>query len=303
MYNEKRYDFNYLNVSLINIYLNLYMTGSSTKLFEPIFENPLEHTPGLTINDLNRYLPAIQSIEDISINTDNMKEGLFLSEGLEGLKKLPNQSIDLIITEPPRKPWQEIDRRGSQMTLQEYYEWNQNWLEESYRVLKNTGGVYLFCDWPASSMYHGLLNNKFIIQNRITWHDKNALDRSPTQTWKNQAGDIWFATKSDDFLFNNHAVSLKSDRDDLIDDRNNKLQTNFWFDISAAKSQFSRNPDKLYNKILEASSFKLNWIMDPFMRNGDVGVSSKKIGRRFIGFETNKDLLLLSMKRIDQNSQ
>ena len=36
------------------------------------------------------------------------------------------------------------------------------------------------------------------------------------------------------------------------------------------------------------------------MRKGDVGVNAKKIGRRFIGFETNKDLILLSMKRIDQ---
>ena len=303
MCNKKSYDLNYLNVSLINIYLNLCMTESSTKSFEPIFENPLENSPGLTINDLNRYLPAIQTTEDISMSTDNMKEGLFHSEGSEGLKKLPDQSIDLIITEPPREPWQDIDRRGSQMTLQEYYEWNQNWLEEAYRILKNTGGIYLICDWPSSSMYYGLLNNKFIIQNRITWYDRNAKDRSSIPTWKNQVGDIWFATKSDDFLFNNHAVSLKSDRGDLIDDRNNKLQTNFWFDIPAVKSQFSRNPDKLFTKILEASSFKLNWVLDPFMRNGDVGVSSKKIGRRFIGFETNKDLLLLSMKRIDQNSR
>ena len=279
------------------------MTESSTKSFEPIFENPLENSPGITINDLNRYLPAIQTTEDISISIDNMKEGLFLSEGSEGLKKLPDQSIDLIITEPPREPWQDIDRRGSQLTLKEYYEWNQNWIEEAYRILKNTGGIYLICDWPSSNMYYGLLNNKFIIQNRITWHDRNAKDRSSTPTWKNQTGDIWFATKSDDFLFNNHAVSLKSDRGDLIDDRNNKLQTNFWFDIPAVKSPFSRNPDKLFTKILEASSFKLNWVLDPFMRNGDVGVSSKKIGRRFIGFETNKDLLLLSMKRIDQNSR
>ena len=303
MCNNNSYYLNYLNVSLINIYLNLYMTESSTKSFEPIFENPLENSPGLTINDLNRYLPAIQTTEDISISTDNMKEGLFLSEGSEGLKKLPDQSIDLIITEPPREPWQDIDRRGSQMTLKEYYEWNQNWIEEAYRILKNTGGIYLICDWPSSSMYYGLLNNKFIIQNRITWYDRNAKDRSSIPTWKNQAGDIWFATKSDDFLFNNHAVSLKSDRNDLIDDRNNKLQTNFWFDIPAVKSPDSRNPDKLFTKILEASSFKLNWVLDPFMRNGDVGVSSKKIGRRFIGFETNKDLLLLSMKRIDQNSR
>ena len=279
------------------------MTESSTKSFEPIFENPLKNSPGLTINDLNRYLPAIQTAEDISTNTDNMNEGLFHSGGAEGLQKLPDQSIDLIITEPPREPWQDIDKRGSQMTLQEYYEWNQKWIEETQRVLKNTGCIYLICDWHSSSMYYGLLSNKFNVQNRITWHNRNAKNNSLAPTWKNQAGDIWFATKSDDFLFNNHAVSLKSDRSNLIDDRDNKLQTNFWFDIPAVKSLFSRNPDKLFTKILEASSFKLNWVLDPFMRNGDVGVISKKIGRRFIGFETNKDLLLLSMKRIDQNDR
>ena len=54
-------------------------------------------------------------------------------------------------------------------------------------------------------------------------------------------------------------------------------------------------------KILDASSFKLNWVLDPFMKNGDIGVSCKKAGRRFIGFEANKDLSLMSMKRIDQN--
>jgi DNA modification methylase len=37
------------------------------------------------------------------------------------------------------------------------------------------------------------------------------------------------------------------------------------------------------------------------MKNGDIGVSCKKAGRRFIGFEANKDLSLMSMKRIDQN--
>jgi len=123
-----------------------------------------------------------------------------------------------------------------------------------------------------------------------------------SSTWKNQSGDIWFATKNDNFLFDNHAVSLKSDRDELIHHRDERLQTNFWFDIPAVKKQDARYSDKLYAKMLEASSFKLNWILDPFMRNGDVGVSAKKIGRRFIGFETNKDLLLLSMKRIDQKN-
>ena len=43
------------------------------------------------------------------------------------------------------------------------------------------------------------------------------------------------------------------------------------------------------------------WVLNPFSGLGDVGVACKKNGRRFIGFETNKDYLLLSMKRIDNS--
>jgi DNA modification methylase len=94
---------------------------------------------------------------------------------------------------------------------------------------------------------------------------------------------------------------LKSESRMLLSDRERKAQTNFWFDIPVAINKNARYSNKLYSKMLDASSFKLNWILDPFMRNGDVGVSSKKAGRRFIGFEANKDLSLMSMKRIDQN--
>ena len=36
------------------------------------------------------------------------------------------------------------------------------------------------------------------------------------------------------------------------------------------------------------------------MRSGDIGVIAKLRGRRFIGFDTNQDNLLIAMKRIDQ---
>tara|TARA_B100000287_G_scaffold101105_1_gene93272 strand:+ start:708 stop:1550 length:843 start_codon:yes stop_codon:yes gene_type:complete len=279
------------------------MTETHPKSFKPDIIDSLDNQPGLTINDLNRYLPAMQTGEDIQMKKDKLQEGLFFTDGLDGLKKIPDRSIDLIITEPPRDPWLSIDKRGSQMTLQEYYQWNQNWISEAHRILKITGAIYLICDWHSSNMYFGLLSDQFIIQNRITWQNRNAKNKSKTPTWKNQSGDIWFVTKSDDFLFNSHAVSLQSDREGLIQDREKKFQTNFWMDIPKTNDQNSRISNKLYLKLLEASSFKLNWVLDPFMRNGDVGLNSKKLGRRFIGFEANKDLLLLSMKRIDQRME
>ena len=262
-----------------------------------------DSTSGLTINDLNKYLPALQTIEDLSMTRDNLKEGLFWTEGLLGIQNLPSNSIDLIITEPPKEPWIDLENRGSQLTLQEYYNWNQKWIREVSRVLKNTGGIYLLCDWTYSNMYNGLLKEQFIVQNRITWHNRSAKNNDQNLTWKNQSGDVWFATKNEDFLFNKNANSLKSERSSLISDREKKAQTNFWYDIPVTINKNARYSDKLYSKILDASSFKLNWILDPFMRSGDVGVSSKKTGRRFIGFEANKDLLLMSMKRIDQNDE
>ena len=48
------------------------MPESETKSVEPIFSNPLETSPGLTINDLNRYLPAIQTLEDVSMSSEEM---------------------------------------------------------------------------------------------------------------------------------------------------------------------------------------------------------------------------------------
>lgn len=269
--------------------------------FSPIINDPVDSTSGLTINDLNKYLPALQTVDDIIMNADSMKEGIFWTEGLKGLKKIPEKSIDLIITEPPKEPWINLDDRGEQLTLQEFYDWNYEWLLEANRVLKNTGGIYLLCDWSRSNMYNGLLNEKFIIQNRITWYNRLAKNNNQNLTWKNQSGDIWFATKNEDFLFNNNATSLKSERRLLLNDRERKAQTNFWFDIPAATNKNARYSNKLYSKILDASSFKLNWVLDPFMKNGDIGVSCKKAGRRFIGFEANKDLSLMSMKRIDQN--
>ena len=269
----------------------------------PSISDSSDSTSGLTINDLNKYLPALQTIEDLSMTRDNLKEGLFWTEGLLGIQNLPSNSIDLIITEPPKEPWIDLENRGSQLTLQEYYNWNQKWIKEVSRVLKNTGGIYLLCDWTHSNMYNGLLKEQFVVQNRITWYNRSARNNNQNLTWKNQSGDIWFATKNEDFLFNKNANSLKSERSSLISEREKKAQTNFWFDIPVTINKNARYSDKLYSKILDASSFKLNWILDPFMRSGDVGVSSKKTGRRFIGFEANKDLLLMSMKRIDQNDE
>ena len=148
------------------------MSETSKKVNTTLFNNSMENFPGLTIDDLNRYLPALQTTQDIKMDSQNMKEGMFLSNCLDGLRKLPNDSIDLIIANPLNKDAGENLEFENGSTLQSYYYWNQSWVEESRRVLKNSGSLYLFSSWEYSGMFQGLLSNVFHIQSRITWRHK-----------------------------------------------------------------------------------------------------------------------------------
>ena len=263
---------------------------------EPLFVNPLETSKGLTINDLNKYLPAIQKVDDLKMSKDSMRDGMFLGMGLEGLKKIPDNSIDLILTDPPENPLKNSSKGSSPVTIQEYFEWNELWLSESFRVLKETGAIYLMCGWRFSGMYHSLLSNQFKIQTRISWMNTSSKDQPNLPIWKNSLSDIWFATKSNEFMFEQKPVSKLSDTD--------QLPSNFWGDMfsfnpSTQNDQTISIPIEVIKRILNASSFKLNWVLDPFARTGGIGIVAKKMGRRFIGFEVNKDKLIVAMKRID----
>ena len=269
----------------------------------PLFKNSIESVKGLSIDDLNKYLPAIQKVEDLTMKSNQMRDGLFLGLAIEGIKKIPNDSIDIIIAEPPKSPLEDINKSKKPITIQKYFEWNKNWLNESYRILKQTGAIYLICGWKHSGMYQSLLNNFFKIQTRITWRNSSPKDQTSPLTWINRTSDIWFATKSDDFMFNQEAVTTEINNIKS----NAPLElgiTNLWSDImdiqigSTTKIEGDK-PEQLIQRILTASSFKLNWVLDPFARTGGIGVITKKMGRRFIGFESDQDRLLMAMKRID----
>jgi len=270
---------------------------------KPLFTGPMEAVSGLSINDLNKYLPAIQKVDDLYMSTDQMKDGVFLGLGPDGLKKIPDNSIDLIIVEPPESPLQSLDRSRKRMTINKYHDWNNKWLKDSARALKPTGAIYLICGWKFSGMYQSILSNYFQIQTRITWRNTSPKSQTKPLTWINRTSDIWFATNSNEFMFNQEAVT----------DETNNLKsggptelgvTNLWSDImdiqvGATVKMEGDKPEQLIQRILTASSFKLNRILDPFARSGGIGVIAKKMGRRFIGFESDQDRLLMAMKRID----
>jgi site-specific DNA-methyltransferase (adenine-specific) len=297
----RRRGINFIGLELL---INFSMPALKKEPATPLFTNPLEPGRGLTIADLNRYLPALRKVQDLSDEQAHLQEGLFLGDALEGLQKMPDCSVDLIIADPPENPVRRSPRDTTQFSLQEYYEWNRLWLQESQRVLKLTGALYLFCRWRFSGMYHALLNSVLRVRTRITWPRPGQPEETGPRTWTNVAADLWFATRSDEFMFHKQpAGGTAGDEKTEARGPGTWDRTNLWLDIPGfygGNAPTGDKPEPLIRRILEASSFKLNWVVDPFMRDGGVGVVAKQMGRRFIGFETDQDRVLMAMKRIDQ---
>ena len=108
----------------------------------------------LTVKDLNKYLPALKTEIDIHFQ-DKLNEGLFKVDALDGLRKIPSESIDLIVTEPALEP-------NSGMSYSAYIKWIEEWVSECKRVLTASGSIYIICPWESSSLYHSVLGLSLI---------------------------------------------------------------------------------------------------------------------------------------------
>ncbi len=155
--------------------------------------------------------------------------------------------------------------------------------------------------------------------NRITWQREKG--RGAKANWKNGMEDIWFAVKNpDDYYFNLDAVKVRRKvlapyKEDGIpkdweEGEQGKFRltcpSNFWDDISIPFWSMPENTDhptqkseKLYAKLILASSEEGDMVFDPFMGSGSACVTAKKLGRRFCGIEVNEEYCLWAQKRLE----
>lgn len=91
------------------------------------------------------------------------------ADSLEYIKTLPDNSIDLIATDPPyyRVKTCAWDRQWG--TVEEYLAWLDDILAEFWRVLKPAGSLYLFCGSHLAADTELLVRQRFEVLNHIIW--------------------------------------------------------------------------------------------------------------------------------------
>lgn len=220
---------------------------------------------------------------------------------------LPEKSVDLLIADPPYNLRKDYGGEVfSKKKDSEYADFTRRWLSEVKRLLKDTGSVYVCCDWQTSLIIGNILPEFFTVRNRITWQREKG--RGAKKNWKNGMEDIWFCTVSDEYKFNLNAVKIRKKviapykEDGMPKDwektENGNFRmtcpSNFWDDITVPFWSMKENtahptqkPEKLMAKLILASSDKGDLVFDPFGGSGTTAVTAKKLGRHFLSIEKN----------------
>lgn len=271
---------------------------------------------------LEKQLKSVSDIKESFIDDCVINADL-----LDCLDFIPNRYFDLIIIDPPYNLAKDFNGKKFQsMSADAYERYLRSWFYGVCDKLAPGGTLYMCGDWKCCSSMQRVIEERLTIINRITWQREKG--RGAKTNWKNAMEDIWFAVNDPhSYYFDVEAVKVKrkviapykvdgQPKDWQQTEAGNYRITypsNFWDDISIPFWSMPENtdhptqkPEKLYAKLILASSKPGDKVFDPFLGSGTTAVVAQKLGRHYCGIEINREYCLWAAKRlrnaIDDNS-
>lgn len=242
---------------------------------------------------------------------------IFNADCIEGMKKLPESSIDLVITDPPfaidfKAQRSNYNRKGSrvlegytEIKKEDYYKFTLEWMEEVRRILKDSGSIFVFSGWNnLKDILNSLDEFNFITVNHIIW--KYQFGVVTSRKFVTSHYHCLYACKDDKkrkfFPYSRFEKEEKLATGGSAHYRDKEdvwiINREYWNgDIKTP----TKLPSELIAKILFYASEEGDLVLDPFLGSGQVAVVSKMHQRNYLGFEIVKEYFNFAKKRLDEN--
>jgi len=232
----------------------------------------------------------------------------------EFLKKIPDNSVDLIFTSPPYNFGIKYEEYNDEIKWEAYLDKLFRIFKECIRVLKYGGRIVVDVQ-PLFSDYipiHHIISN-FFMENKMIWKgeilwDKHNYNAKYTAwgSWKSPSNPYLKYTW--EFLEIFYKGDLKhegnSKKADITPDEFKKWVYAKW-DIAPERNmkKFQHPamfPEELARRVIKLFSFENDMVLDPFNGVGTTTKVAKELNRRYLGIDTSKEYSEKAKERLKE---
>ncbi|MCL2212886.1 MAG: site-specific DNA-methyltransferase [Oscillospiraceae bacterium] len=215
------------------------------------------------------------------------------------LKTLPDNSIDLILTDPPYNIAQystgNIKFNWRSDINNDIAKWDEvpldpkDFVAEFKRILKPTGNAFVFTSYNMVGDWHKAFDSEYDTFQFMAWHKTNPVPNFMKTSFLNSVELIvCFWNKGHTWNFSNQA-EMHNFIETPICGGNERLKD---------PKHPTQKPIKVLEHILKIASNEGDVVLDPFMGVGSTGVATKNLGRKFVGFELDEQYFQAAEKRL-----
>jgi len=95
-------------------------------------------------NEEELQAEKILTAKEIKRDTKLPLNKIILGDAVKELRKLPSDSCDVIIIDPPYNIGKDFGNNIDKRELNEYVEWSKNWINEAIRIMKPSGTMFIY---------------------------------------------------------------------------------------------------------------------------------------------------------------
>jgi len=257
---------------------------------------------------------------------------------IEVMKKLPEGSVDLIVTSPPYGVAIDYDVHDDDMVWEQYVKFTYSWMEQAFRVLKDDGRIALNIPYEINRQAKGgrifMVSEVWQIMKQIGYKFFGVVDleeqsphRSRTTAWGSwmspSAPYIYNPKECVILAYKNHHIKKVKGEPEWVGELGEKEDKNgvmkpktFYTDeqkrefIDLVFGQWNYFADTksltkatfsmdIPTKAIKILTYKNDLVLDPFAGSGTSMVAAETLDRRWIGIELSPNYCEVARKRVD----
>lgn len=232
---------------------------------------------------------------------------IYNQDCIDGMKSILAETIDLIVTDPPfaidfkakranyNRNEENVLEGYNEIKQEDYYQFSYNWMNEAYRILKNSGSMFIFSGWNnLKDILNALDDVKFITINHIIWkYQFGVVTRNRFVTSHYHCLYVCKNKKERKFYRNSRFEDGSRRYRDMEDVW--VMPREYW---TGEKKTPTKLPTEVVRKIIQYASTENDLVFDPFLGSGQVAVVAKEMNRDYLGFEIVKEYFDFAQKRL-----